>query len=121
MGTEPDGQTDQGEGSSKSREQGGTTEGQLVQGPGHARQGGGAVVRVCVCGAASDKKTVVTSVTIHHTGTVLPIQQNISCRDTHCLYILSCTKTRCMRQYAGLSSLILYIRFAEHLADVQRD
>ena len=40
--------------------------------------------------AATDKKTVVTSVTIHQTGIVLPIQQNISCRDTHCLYILSC-------------------------------
>ena len=70
-------------------------------------------------GAASDKKTVVTSVTIHHTGTVLPIQQTISCRDTHCLYILSCTKTGCMKQYAGLSSRALYIRFAEHLADIQ--
>ena len=70
-------------------------------------------------GPASDKKTVITSVTIRNTGTVLPIQQTISCRDTHCLYILSCTKTGYMKQYAGLSSRPLYIRFAEHLADIQ--
>ena len=55
-------------------------------------------------GAAAEIKTVVTSMTIQQTENVLPIKENITCRETQCLYILSWTNTGCMRQYAGLSS-----------------
>ena len=70
-------------------------------------------------GPAADKKTVVTQVTIHHSGLVLEIKQPISCRDSFCLYILSCKKPGCMQQYGGLCSRPIYLRFAEHLADIK--
>ena len=66
-------------------------------------------------GPAADKKTVVTQVTIHHSGMTIAITQAITCRDSYCLYVLSCKKPGCMKQYAGLSSRPLYQRFAEHL------
>ena len=79
--------------------------------------------RVCsMCpftGAASDHKTVIAEVKIEHSGQMLKIKEDISCRDTHCLYILSCRKTGCMKQYAGMSTRPLYVRFAEHLSAVQ--
>ena len=50
---------------------------------------------------AADKKTVVSQVKIEHSGLIIPLQQKISCRDSNCLYILSCIKPGCMRQYAG--------------------
>ena len=79
--------------------------------------------RVCsLCpftGLASDHKTVVQELKIEHSGLVLDIKEDISCRDSFCLYILSCRKPGCMKQYAGMSTRPLYIRFAEHLSAVQ--
>ena len=70
-------------------------------------------------GAAADKKSTVTQVIIHHSGMVLTIKQAITCRDIFCLYILSCKKPGCMKQYGGLCSRALYLRFAEHLHDIR--
>ena len=70
-------------------------------------------------GPAADRKGVVTKVTIFHSGMVLKLNQSLTCRDTYCLYILSCTKLECGQQYCGLSHRPLYKRFAEHLLDTQ--
>ena len=70
-------------------------------------------------GAAENRKTVVTQVNIHHNNMVLPIRQNITCQDIYCLYILSCNKPGCMKQYSGLSTRPCYIRFSEHLASIR--
>ena len=70
-------------------------------------------------GAAADKKTVVTQVVIHHSGQIIQILQPISCRDEYCLYVLSCTKPGCMKQYVGMSYRAPYLRFAEHLQAIR--
>ena len=70
-------------------------------------------------GPAADKKGVVTQVKIEHSGKMIQVNQRITCRDSYCLYILSCTKPGCLRQYAGQSSRPLYIRFAEHLVSIR--
>ena len=79
--------------------------------------------RVCsLCpftGIASDHKSIVGEVKIEHSGLIVPIKEDISCRDSFCLYILSCKKPGCMKQYAGMSTRPLYKRFAEHLANIQ--
>ena len=67
-------------------------------------------------GGASNSRSIVNQVTIKHTGLVLEIKENITCRDTFCLYILSCTKSGCGKQYAGCTHRPLYLRFSEHLA-----
>ena len=72
-----------------------------------------------ITGSAANKKTVVTEIKIEHSGKIIQIEQRITCRDSHCLYILSCTKPGCLKQYAGQSSRPLYVRFAEHLASIQ--
>ena len=69
-------------------------------------------------GAAADRKTVMKEVTIKHSGLKLPILQQISCRDDFCLYVLSCTKTGCMKQYVGQSSRPVYLQFDEHLGTI---
>ena len=70
-------------------------------------------------GLAADKKSRVTQVTIQHTGKVLNLQQPITCRDGYCLYILSCTKPGCLKQYGGLSYPPIYQRFARHLGTIR--
>ena len=70
-------------------------------------------------GEAADKRTVVTKVTIHHSGQVIPISQVITCRDTYCQYLLTCKKPGCKQQYWGCTKRPLYIRFAEHLDSVR--
>ena len=70
-------------------------------------------------GKAADRKSVVGEVTINHSGTVLKLQQPITCRDACCLYILSCTKPGCGKQYGGLTFRPLYIRFARHLYNIK--
>ena len=72
-----------------------------------------------VTGLASDKKSKVTQVTIYHNGMTINIKQPITCRDSYCLYVLSCKKPGCMKQYGGLTSRPVYIRFAEHLHDIR--
>ena len=67
-------------------------------------------------GPAADSKTVVTEVTIKHSGMVIQISQPITCRDTYCQYLLSCRHPGCMQQYWGCTTRPLYVRFAEHLA-----
>ena len=69
-------------------------------------------------GVASDGKTVVKEVTILHSGEVVRIQENITCKDPFCLYVLTCLKPGCELQYAGLSSRPVYQRFSEHLASI---
>ena len=58
--------------------------------------------------------------TIHHTGKVLKLEQPITCKDAYCLYILSCKKPGCMKQYGGLSYPPLYHRFARHLGTIRQ-
>ena len=70
-------------------------------------------------GPAADKKTRITKVIINHTGTVISLEQPISCRDGYCLYILSCKKTGCLKQYGGLSYPPLYQRFARRLWSIR--
>ena len=70
-------------------------------------------------GAAADRRTIVDKVTINHSGLVLQIKETITCKDTFCLYILSCTKMGCGRQYAGCTHRPLYQRFAEHLTSTR--
>ena len=70
-------------------------------------------------GPAADKKTTVTQVKIHHSGLTLEIKEPITCRDSFCLYILSCLKPGCLVQYGGMCSRPVYLRFAEHLADIK--
>ena len=52
--------------------------------------------------------------TINHTGEVITIIQNITCSDKGCLYLLSCTKNTCRKQYVGETGRPLYVRFKEH-------
>ena len=65
-------------------------------------------------GAASDPRVVVQEATINHTGEVISIIQNITCTDQGCLYLLSCTKNTCRKQYVGETGRSLYVRFKEH-------
>ena len=61
----------------------------------------------------------MTKVTIYHNGMTIPIKQTITCRNSYCLYVLSCKKPGSMKQYGGLTSRPAYIRFAEHLHDIR--
>ena len=70
-------------------------------------------------GEASDKKSVVSQVKIHHSGQIIPIHQSITCKSEYCLYVLSCKKPGCQQQYVGLCYRALYLRFAEHLASIR--
>ena len=65
-------------------------------------------------GLAADKKSVVKQIVIYHSGLTVPIREQINCRDSYYLYILSCNKPGCRKQYAGLTSRPLYKRFADH-------
>ena len=47
-------------------------------------------------------------------GEVINITQNITCMDVGCLYLLSCTKQNCRKQYIGESGRQIYKRFKEH-------
>ena len=71
------------------------------------------------CGLAADRRTIVTKVTVEHSGLDIPILQPINCRDSFCQYILSCRKPGCMQQYWGCTTRPLYKRFSEHLASIQ--
>ena len=71
----------------------------------------------CLCphlGPAADPRRVVQEVVIHHTGDRIKINQNINCTDEGCVYLLSCTKPSCKKQYIGESGRALYKRFREH-------
>ena len=70
-------------------------------------------------GLAADGKSVVQRAVIHHSGKVIEIKQNITCKDSFCLYILTCTKQGCLKQYAGMTTRPLYQRFAEHRDSAQ--
>ena len=52
---------------------------------------------------------------IHHSGEQLTIKQNMTCTDEGCLYLLSCTKANCRKQYIGETCRAVYKRFKEHL------
>ena len=54
-------------------------------------------------------------VTIHHSGIVIPITQNIKCTDVGVLYLLSCTKAFCRKQYIGETGRPVYLWFKDHL------
>jgi hypothetical protein len=69
-------------------------------------------------GAASDGKTIIQEVKIHHSGEIIQIKEIITCKDSFCKYILTSTKPGCMKQYGGLFTRQVYERFAEHLASI---
>ena len=66
-------------------------------------------------GEASNPRAVVQQVMIHHSGEIIKITQNITCIDVGCLYLLSCTKHNCRKQYIGESGRPIFKRFKEHL------
>ena len=70
-------------------------------------------------GMAADGKSVVKKVKIHHSGEEVEVKQYITCKDSFCLYILTCTKQGCFKQYAGMTTRPLYQRFAEHRDSTQ--
>ena len=49
-------------------------------------------VVACVHSLEADGKSVVKKVKIHHSGEEVEVKQNITCKDSFCLYILNCTK-----------------------------
>ena len=51
--------------------------------------------------AADNPRAVVKEVIIHHKGAVITIPHNLNCTDTGVLYLLSCTKPLCRKQYIG--------------------
>ena len=61
--------------------------------------------------AADNPRAVIVQVTIHHSGIVIPITQNIKCTDVGVLYLLSCTKAFCRKQYIGETGRPVYLRF----------
>ena len=65
--------------------------------------------------AADNPRAVVQEVTIHHSGAVIAITQNMCCTDTGVIYLLSCTKPHCRKQYIGETGRPAYARFKEHL------
>ena len=67
-------------------------------------------------GAASDGRTIIQQVKIHHSGEIVSIKETITCKDSFCKYILTCK--RCKKQYAGLTTRQVYLRFDEHLASI---
>ena len=81
-------------------------------------EGGGRCVH-CVLGPASDPRNVAKEALIHHSGKVIQIKQNITCTSSGCLYLLSCTKNTCRKQYIGESGRPLYKRFKEHKDSAQ--
>ena len=70
--------------------------------------------------STSNGQTVVTEVTIFHSGQIILIRQNITCRDSNVIYILTCLKPECRGiQYLGETGRMAYERFREHLDSAQ--
>ena len=46
---------------------------------------------------------------------VITITQNLKCTDYGVIYLLSCTKPLCRKQYIGETGRPAYVRFKEHL------
>ena len=65
-------------------------------------------------GAAADMRTVVKEVTIFHSGEVLKINQNIDCCTESVLYLITCTKQACRKQYLRETGRAAYKRYTEH-------
>jgi hypothetical protein len=65
--------------------------------------------------AANNPRAVVQEVTIYHSGAVITINQNLKCTDYGVIYLLSCTKPLCRKQYIGETGRPAYVRFKEHL------
>ena len=65
--------------------------------------------------AADNPRAVIQEVTIHHSGAVITIHHNLNCTDTDVIYLLSCTKPLCRKQYIGETGRPAYVRFKEHL------
>ena len=56
-------------------------------------------------GAASDGKTIIQEVKIHHSGEIIQIKEIITCKDSFIKYILTCTKPGCIKQINHKTSL----------------
>ena len=65
--------------------------------------------------AANNPRAVIQEVTIYHSGAVITINQNLKCTDYGVIYLLSCTKPLCRKQYIGETGRPAYVRFKEHL------
>ena len=65
-------------------------------------------------GVASDPRGVVKQVVINHTKEVINIKDNLDCTTESCLYLLSCIKQGCGKQYIGETGRKLYQRYTEH-------
>ena len=59
-------------------------------------------------------RDVMQEVKIHHSGEIIKIRENMSCTDQGCLYLLSCKKGGCRKQYIGESGRPVYKRFKDH-------
>ena len=58
-------------------------------------------------------------VTIHHSRAVIPITQNLKCTDVGVLYLLSCKKPLCRKQYIGETGRSAYLRSKDHLYNAE--
>ena len=65
-------------------------------------------------GAASSPRGVVTEGKINHTGDTIQIQDNITCTTRSVLYLLSCNRRGCGKQYLGQTGRAAYERYTEH-------
>ena len=80
-------------------------------GKGGRRQG----CRLCNhMGTASNMKTVVKEVVILHSGEVIQIKDNLDCCSESILYLITCTKQSCRKQYIGETGRTAYKRYTEH-------
>ena len=59
-------------------------------------------------------RTVVKQVVIHHSGEVIQIKDDLTCTSESVLYLTSCTKVSCRKQYLGETGNAVYLRYVQH-------
>ena len=80
-------------------------------GRGGRRQG----CRMCPhIGAAADMRTVVKKAVIYHSGEVIDIKDDLTCTSESVLYLITCTKMTCRKQYLGETGNAIYLRYVKH-------
>ena len=62
---------------------------------------------------------MVKEVTIFHSGETIQIKEDMCCTTTEVLYVLSCTKPGCGKQYGGETGRAVYLRYVEHEDDAR--
>ena len=62
---------------------------------------------------------MIKEVQINHSGDVIKIKEDLCCTTTEVLYILSCTKPGCGKQYGGETGRAVYLRYVEQEDDAR--